>query len=59
MTEPIRLKETINEWAEWEIREIRKFVRWWEENSKEDPFDYPQELEEGEFDEQYIMWQQR
>jgi len=52
----MKLQETIEDWGDYEIREIRKFVSWWRSKNKEDPENYPLCMDEGEFDEQYRLW---
>ena len=49
--------ETIEEWAKWEREEIDRFVSYWESRMKEDPATYPAAVPDGEFDEQYRIYE--
>jgi hypothetical protein len=49
--------EQIDEWIEWEITELQRFVIWYKFMHEKDPDTFPLSLPKGEFDEQYRYWQ--
>ena len=50
--------ETIDEWEQWELSEVRRFVSWYKSHMIEAPDNYPNPLPEGEYDEQYRIYRE-
>ena len=53
----MKLQESLEEWEEFEVTEVRKFAAWWNSMNAIDSENFPLSLDAGEFDEQYRMWE--
>lgn len=47
----------IHNWHAAEQIRLAHFLRWWFEQHDEDPNNFPLDMEPGEWDEQYQMWE--
>jgi len=48
---------SIEAWRLEEFTKIRKFTEWYFREAKEDPEHFPLELAPGEWDQQYLAWE--
>lgn len=44
------------EWMEEEQNRLMEFAKWWMEQHKIDPIEFPLDLEEEDWDEQFNLW---
>ena len=51
------MKETISVWCEHEQLRIERFRAWWLAQNGKRPNDFPLDMNPGEWDEQYLMWE--
>ncbi|MBU1248505.1 MAG: hypothetical protein KKB70_07395 [Proteobacteria bacterium] len=47
----------LESWAKEETERIAAFAEWWKVKHEELPDEFPLDLEPGEFDEQYRLWE--
>ncbi len=47
----------IMDWCGNEVSHLARFHRWWRERNAEDPDNFPLEMEPGEWEEQYCIWE--
>ncbi len=48
---------TLEEFVKKEKENIKRFEKWWKEQEKKIPEHYPHEMEWGDWDEQYMLWE--
>ena len=48
---------TLHDWCTAEQTRVAHFLHWWFLQHEKDPDSFPLNMESGEWDEQYLMWE--
>ncbi len=48
---------TLHDWCTAEQTRVAHFLHWWFLQHEKDPDGFPLNMESGEWDEQYLMWE--